>query len=78
MKLGQMLYHKSRNAHGEINNVRQILAELWSLTLRIFRHFSLSPQLLYPCIDLNETLQGYFNESLQERCTTSLGVHVGK
>ena len=120
-----MLYHKFRSACGEIIHVRQILAELWSLALRIFRHFSLSPQLLlYPCIDVNETWQGYcttslevymgemihvcnilaglwplthrifthfslssqlllhfcmdLNETLQECCTTSLGVHVGE
>ena len=48
-----------------------ILAELWSLTLRIFTHFSLSSQLLlHPCMDLNETWQGC--------CTTSLEVHVGR
>ena len=56
---------------GEIIHVRQILAELWSLTLRIFTHFSLSSQLLlHPCMDLNETWQGC--------CTTSLEVHVGR
>ena len=38
--LVQMLYHKSRSACGEIIHVRQILAELWPLTLRIFTHFS--------------------------------------
>ena len=38
----QMLGHKSRSACGEIIHVRQILAELWSLTLRIFTHFSFS------------------------------------
>ena len=69
--LVQMLHHKSRSACGEIIHVRQILAELWSLTLRIFTHFSLSSQLfLYPCMDLNETWQGC--------CTTSLEVHVGR
>ena len=69
--LVQMLYHKSRSACGEIIHVRQILAELWSLTLRIFTHFSLSSQLLlHPCMDLNETWQGC--------CTTSLEVHVGR
>ena len=67
--LAGMLHHKSRSACGEIINVRQILAELWSLTPRIFTHFSLSSQLvLHPCIDLNETWQGC--------CTTSLEVHV--
>ena len=65
-----MLYHKSRSACGEIIHVRQILPELWSLTLRIITHFSLSSQLLlHPCMDLNETWQGC--------CTTSLEVHVG-
>ena len=42
---------------GEIIHVRQIVAKLWSLTLRIFTHFSLSSQLPYPCMDLNETWQ---------------------
>ena len=65
-----MLHHKSRSACGEIIHVRQILAELWSLTLRIFTHFSLSSQLLHPFMDLNETWQGC--------CTTSLEVHVGR
>ena len=66
-----MLHHKSKSACGEIIHVRQILAELWSLTLRIFTHFSLSSQLLlHPCMDLNETWQGCF--------TTSLEVHVGR
>ena len=52
-------------------HVRQISAELWSLTLRIFTHFSLSSQLLlHPCLDLNEAWQGC--------CTTSLEVHVGR
>ena len=37
-----MLYHKSSSACGEIIHVRQILAELWSLTFTIFTHFSLS------------------------------------
>ena len=65
-----MLYHKSRSACGEIIHVLQILAELWSLTLRIFTHFSLSSQLLlHPCMDLNESWQGC--------CTTSLEEHVG-
>ena len=69
--LVQMLYHKSRSACGEIIHVRQILAELWPFTLRIFTHFSLSSQLLLqPCMDLNETWQGC--------CTTSLEVHVGR
>ena len=69
--LAGMLYHKSRSACGEIIYVRQILVELWSLTLRIFAHFSLSSQLLlHPCIDLNETWQGC--------CTTSLEVHFGR
>ena len=67
--LAGMLHHKSRSACGEIIHVRQILAELWSLTLRIFTHFSLSSQLLlHLCMDLNETWQGC--------CTTSLEVHV--
>ena len=69
--LVQMLYHKSRSACGEIIHVRQILEELWSLTLRIFTHFSLSSQLLlHPCMDLNGTWQGC--------CTTSLEVHLGR
>ena len=42
MKLGrESMHHKSRSACGEIIHVRQILAELWSLTLRIFTDFSL-------------------------------------
>ena len=69
--LAGMLYHKSRGACGEIIYVWQILAELWSLTLRIFTHFTLSSQLLlHCCMDLNETWQGC--------CTTSLEVHVGR
>ena len=70
--LAGMLHHRSRSACGEIINVRQILAELWSLTLRIFTHLiSLSSQLfLHPCMGLNETWQGC--------CTTSLEVHVGR
>ena len=65
-----MLHLKSRSACGEIIHVRQILGELWPLTLRIFTHFSLSSQLLlHPCMDLNETEQGC--------CTSSLEVHVG-
>ena len=69
--LVQILYHKSRRACGKIIHVRQILAELWPLTLRIFTHFSLSSQLpLHPFIDLNETWQGC--------CTRSLEVHVGR
>ena len=68
--LAGMLHLKSRSACGEIIHVRQILAELWSLTLRIFTHFSLSSQLLlHPCMDLNKSWQGC--------CTTSLEVHVG-
>ena len=71
MKLGRDMHHKSRSACGEIIHVQQILAVLWSLTLRIFTHFSLSSQLLlHPCMDLNETWQGC--------CTTSLKVHVGR
>ena len=69
--LVQMLYHKSRSACGEIIHVRQILAELWLLTLRIFTYFSLSSQLLlHPCMELNESWQGC--------CTTSLAVQVGE
>ena len=68
--LVNMLYHKSRSACGEIIYVRQILAEVWPLTPRIFTHFSLSSQLLHPCMDLNETWQGC--------CTTILEVHVGR
>ena len=56
---------------GRVMVLRQILAELWSLTLRIFTHFSLSSQLLlHHCMDLNETWQGC--------CTTSVGEDVGK
>ena len=70
-KLTGMLHQKSRSACGEIIYVRQILAELWSLAFRIFTHFSLSSQLLlHPCVDLNEIWQG--------RCSTNLGVHVGR
>ena len=66
-----MLGQKSRSACGEIIHVLQIFAELWSLTLRIFTHFSLSSQLLlHPCMELNETWQG--------GCTTSLVVHMGR
>ena len=66
-----MLHHNSRSVYGEIIHVQQIFAELWSLTLRIFTHFSLSSQLLlHPCMDLNDTWQGC--------CTTSLKVHVGR
>ena len=62
--LAGMLHHKSRSACGEIIYARQILAELWFLTLRICTHFSLSSQfLLHPCMDLNESWQGC--------CTTS-------
>ena len=69
--LAGMLHHKSRSACGEIIYVRQIFAELWSLTLRIFTHFNLSSKiLLHPCMDLNETWQGC--------CITSLEVHVGR
>ena len=69
--LAGMLHHKSRSACGEIIHVQQILAELWSLTLRIFTHFSLSSLLLlHSCRDLNESWQGC--------CTTSLEVHVGR
>ena len=67
--LAGMLHNKPRSTYREMIHVRQILAELWSLTLRIFTHFSLSSQLfLHPCIDLNETWQGCF--------TTSLELHV--
>ena len=69
--LAGMLHHKSTNACGEIIHVWPILAELWSLTLIIFTHFSLSSQLLlHPCMDLNETWQGC--------CTTSLQMQVGR
>ena len=69
LNLVHMLYHKSRSACREIIHIRKILAEIWSLTLRIFTHFRLSSQLLHPCIlDFNETWQGC--------CTTSLEVHV--
>ena len=65
-----MLHHKSRSACGEIIHVWQILVELWSLTLRIFTHFSLSFQLLlHPCMDLNETWK--------KCCATSLDKHEG-
>ena len=64
-----MLHHKSRSACGEIIHVRQILAELWSFTLRIFTHFSLSSQLLlHPCMDLNETWQGYLHHKSRSAC----------
>ena len=66
-----VLDHKSKSACGEIIHVRPILAGLWSLTLRIFTHFSLSSQLLlHPCMDLNETWQGC--------CTIRVEVHVGR
>ena len=66
-----MLHHKSRSACVEIIHVLKLLSELWSLTLKIFTHFSLSSQLfLYPCMDMNETWQ--------RCCTTSLEVHVGR
>ena len=69
--LAEMCHHRSRSACWEIIHVQQILAELWSLTLRIFTDLSLSSQLLlHPCMDLNETWQGC--------CTTSLEVHVGR
>ena len=69
--LAGMLHHKSRSACWEIIYVWQILAELWSLTLRIFTHLAcLLNSLLHPCMDLNETWQGC--------CTTSLEVHVGR
>ena len=61
--LAGMLHHKSRSACGEIIYVWHILQELQPLKLRIFTHFSLSSQLLHPCMDLNETWQGC--------CTTS-------
>ena len=62
-----MLHHKLRSACMEIIYVWQFLAELWSLTPRIFTHFSLSSQLLlHCCMDLNETWQGC--------CTTNLEV----
>ena len=69
--LGGMLQNKYRSAYGEIIHVWQIWTELWSLSLRICTHFSLSSQLLlHPCRDLNETWQGC--------CTTSLEVYVGR
>ena len=76
-----MLHHKSRSACGEIIHVRQILVELWPLTLRIFTQFSLSSQLLlHPCMDLNETWQGCFTTSLEvhklwgdNSCSTNFG-----
>ena len=75
MNMAGMLHHKSRSACGEIHvvYVRQMLAGLWSLTLRIriFTHFSLSSQLLLPpCMDLNDTWQ--------ECCATSIDEHVGR
>ena len=71
LNLVQMLYHKCRSACGENIYVRQILAELWPLTLKIFfTYFSLSSELLlHPCMDLNESWQGC--------CSTSLEVHAG-
>ena len=68
-----MLHHKSRSACGEIVYVQQMLAGLWSLTLKIFTHFSLSSQLLLPpCMDL------HVNETWQECCATSIDEHVGR
>ena len=69
--LARMLHHKSKSACWEIIHIRLILAELWSLTLRLFTYFSLSSQLLlHTYMDLNVTWQG---------CgTTSLEVHVGR
>ena len=67
--LAGILRYKSRSACGDIIHVRNILAELWSLTHWILTHFSLSSQLLlHPCMDLNETWQ--------EFCATSLDKHV--
>ena len=61
----------SRSACGEIIHVRQILAELWSLTLRISTHLSLSSQLLpHLCMDLNETWQGCWGDN---SCSTNFG-----
>ena len=71
MKLGRDVAPQVRIWCGEIIHVQQILAKLWSLTLRIFTHLSLSFQLLlHSCMDFNETWQGC--------CTTSLDVHVGR
>ena len=71
----QMFHHKSRCVHvyGEIIHVWKFLQELWLLTLRLFTHFthftfSLSSQLVHCCMA--------FNETWQECCTTSLGLHV--
>ena len=65
-----ILHHKSRSACGEIIHVRQILAELWFLTLRIFTYFRFSSQLLHSRMEFNESWQGC--------CTTSLEAHVGR
>ena len=71
MKLGSYVAPQVKKCMWEIIHVQQILAELWSLTLRIFTHFSLSSQLLlHRYMALNETWQGC--------CTTSLEMHVGR
>ena len=69
--LAGMCHYKSRSACGEIIHVRQILAELWSMTLTIVTRFSLfSKLLLHPCMNWNETWQGC--------CITILEVHMGR
>ena len=55
--------------YGEIIYVRQILAELWSLTLRLLSHFSLSSQLLlHPCMDLKRNLAGMLHHKSRSAC----------
>ena len=77
-KFAGMLHHKSRSACGEIIHVQQILAEFWSLTLRIYTHLGLSSKLLLPCMDLNESWQGCCTTSLEcmwgdNSCLTNVG-----
>ena len=72
------LWHRSRFAYGDIIHIRQILLELWILTLRIFTHFSLSSQLLLNCrMNWNESKVGrsilhYKNKG----CTCGERIHV--
>ena len=71
MKLGRDVAPQVQKCMWGDNSCLTNLAELWSLTLRIFTHFSLSSQLLlHPCMDLNETWQGC--------CTTSVELHCGE
>ena len=55
-------------ACGEIIHVRQILQELWVLKIRILTYFSLSAHSV-TCMNLIDIFQ--------DRCTTSLAVHIG-